>query len=405
MIIGVALLSICRVEEAVAGEIRIDPSFQAGSKIVFEQSMAYQANSKMKMLGSSERSKETTDLVATLSMNVASDGANRQTVTATIDRIRGGMSGVLGGGKIKIDTVGVEGSTDWQELAKITNEKKRMSVMMSEMMHGKTGDEIKMVIENDKLVKADAGANSEKLLFGPYMCDEAWIRLTTEFMHSGFPSGPVKQGARWSREVVYPVPGSMGQPGTPLEFNFTLDELRPQGGGRGTLAKISYQAKLDSPIRIESDAMMKRVSNVKSLTVTGVMHYDTKKRMFTQHDQSVSSAADVTVPGLEAKGTVTTQTTLGLKLLSFEPGAEAPGNSAGVTQADLIPERVWTDLKGRKLTATLVSLDSEVGKFRRNNGKTFDYPVRKLSTADRKLIAESNRAHGATAKAARERPN
>ena len=406
LIIGVALFALGWVEKALAQETSIDPIFQTGYKYVFEQSREQDMTTKMKMAGISERSKDSSNLVATLAMDVASDGDKRRTVSASIARIRGESPSPLSGDQVKFDTAEVKDEVDFQELAKMGDQKKASSLMLSSMMKNLMGQKVEMVIENNELVKADAGTDGEKLLFGPSLCDEAWIRLTVDFMCSGFPSVPVKQGRRWSRKVVYPTTSSAENAGTPLEFNFTLDEIRPQGNGKGMLAKISYQAKLDSPITSKSEELgQKRISNTKELTITGTMSYDAEKRMFTQHDQTISTAADVDMPDMGAKSSITTKTTLGVKLLSFEPSAGASDAPAGEEQTDMIAERVWTDLKGRELTATLISLESGVGKFRRDSGVLFDYPVKKLSKADRELIEETNREAAAKAESATEGSN
>ena len=94
---------------------------------------------------------------------------------------------------------------------------------------------------------------------------------------------------------------------------------------------------------------------------------------------------------LEVDESPTAETTPEMEQPSPEPDAGTPDNSVEEEPGDLIAERVWTDQKNRTLTAALVSLDSGVGKFRRNNGETFDYQVKKLSGADRKLIEETNR--------------
>jgi hypothetical protein len=74
------------------------------------------------------------------------------------------------------------------------------------------------------------------------------------------------------------------------------------------------------------------------------------------------------------------------------PTAETtPDNAAEEAPGDMIAERVWTDLRNRKLTAALISLDAGIGKFRRNDGKFYDWPVEKFSAADRKLIEEASR--------------
>ena len=94
---------------------------------------------------------------------------------------------------------------------------------------------------------------------------------------------------------------------------------------------------------------------------------------------------------LEVEESPTAETTPEMEQPSPEPDAGTPDNSEEEEPADMIAERVWTDQRNRTLTAALVSLDSGVGKFRRNNGEFFDYAVEKLSKADRKLIEETNR--------------
>ena len=62
-----------------------------------------------------------------------------------------------------------------------------------------------------------------------------------------------------------------------------------------------------------------------------------------------------------------------------------------IEPTDLIAERDWTDLQGRKLKATLVDAfrradGSYYGKFRKPDGTEFEYDVLKLSKTDRAMI-------------------
>ena len=87
-----------------------------------------------------------------------------------------------------------------------------------------------------------------------------------------------------------------------------------------------------------------------------------------------------------------TETTPEMEQASPEPDAGTPDNLVEEDSADMIAERVWTQgSTGRTLTAALVSLDGGIGTFRRDNGKSFDYAIKNLSAADRKLIEEATR--------------
>ncbi len=60
-------------------------------------------------------------------------------------------------------------------------------------------------------------------------------------------------------------------------------------------------------------------------------------------------------------------------------------------ERDLILEREWEDLKGRKLQAALKEVTKNesgayIGHFRRPNGEEFEYAILKLSRSDRELI-------------------
>lgn len=56
----------------------------------------------------------------------------------------------------------------------------------------------------------------------------------------------------------------------------------------------------------------------------------------------------------------------------------------------LVEERDWLNADGNKLTAALVSVEDGVGTFRKPTGATFDYPLEKLSEADRALAREAS---------------
>ena len=52
----------------------------------------------------------------------------------------------------------------------------------------------------------------------------------------------------------------------------------------------------------------------------------------------------------------------------------------------LVDERTWTDKEGRILKAAMISLEGNSGKFRRPNGRTFNFDITKLSEEDQTLI-------------------
>ncbi len=55
---------------------------------------------------------------------------------------------------------------------------------------------------------------------------------------------------------------------------------------------------------------------------------------------------------------------------------------------NLVEQREWTNADGRKMTATLLSLEGTTGKFRFPNGRQFDYDISNLSDDDQALIRD-----------------
>jgi hypothetical protein len=57
---------------------------------------------------------------------------------------------------------------------------------------------------------------------------------------------------------------------------------------------------------------------------------------------------------------------------------------------DLVAEREWTNAEGKKIKATLISVDGTKGQFRFPNGRSFDYDITSLSKEDQEMIAEKS---------------
>ena len=60
----------------------------------------------------------------------------------------------------------------------------------------------------------------------------------------------------------------------------------------------------------------------------------------------------------------------------------------------LIDERIWTNDKGKKLKASLISLEGNTGNFRFSNGRKFNYDITKLSVEDQTLIKNKSNIEG-----------
>ena len=56
---------------------------------------------------------------------------------------------------------------------------------------------------------------------------------------------------------------------------------------------------------------------------------------------------------------------------------------------NLVEKRTWTSSDGRKLDATLKSLDGKSGTFIRPNGKSFKLDITKLSEEDQAVITKA----------------
>ena len=55
----------------------------------------------------------------------------------------------------------------------------------------------------------------------------------------------------------------------------------------------------------------------------------------------------------------------------------------------LFEERQWTNSNGKALTAALLAVDKQSGKFRRNDGSRFAYPLKNLQPEDQELIEKA----------------
>jgi hypothetical protein len=55
----------------------------------------------------------------------------------------------------------------------------------------------------------------------------------------------------------------------------------------------------------------------------------------------------------------------------------------------LVEEKTWTNNNGNTLIASLASVIKGVGNFEGADGKSFKYPIEKLSEEDQKLIKDT----------------
>ena len=78
-------------------------------------------------------------------------------------------------------------------------------------------------------------------------------------------------------------------------------------------------------------------------------------------------------------------------------GVDADSGSSSGSKSRLLPDapkpvidsRTWTNEAGKKITASVLSIDGDKVKFKLSNGKEVNYPIAKLSDEDQELIKES----------------
>ena len=67
-------------------------------------------------------------------------------------------------------------------------------------------------------------------------------------------------------------------------------------------------------------------------------------------------------------------------------GRPAAASGPAPQNAELIPQRVWTNAKGRTMTAALLAVEGDTAKFKMANGSVLSYPVADLAAADQETI-------------------
>ena len=236
---------------------------------------------------------------------------------------------------------------------------------------------------------------------GPY------IIQTLDFLNGARSPGPVKQGDRWKRKMTFrsPVDTTWNvetlEDGVPVEFSFRYDGIHRLPGGQERALKISYEAEieLDKALPVEKESG--KASMKTQGKVTGALYYDPRKRMFTRHERSLQTASeereerriefdDLPIREKSSKD-AKLEATLEWRLVSIEPPVGPADQPEGDAAEDLIAERVWTNLEGRRLTAALIRFEEGKGTFRRPDGSVFEYPITKLSESDRKTLEENLR--------------
>ena len=97
-------------------------------------------------------------------------------------------------------------------------------------------------------------------------------------------------------------------------------------------------------------------------------------------DVSVADGAKVIVKNLPA-------TSVALVRIDLTASTATPAKNGGV----LVADREWSsaDPNARKILAALISVSNGIGHFKRPDGNTFDYPLNKLSAADRQIAEDA----------------
>jgi hypothetical protein len=134
------------------------------------------------------------------------------------------------------------------------------------------------------------------------------------------------------------------------------------------------QAKAELPILLKSGSATK--ASGETWSGGGTANAQTLGTL----DVSVADGAKVIVKNLPA-------TSVALVRIDLTASTATPAKSSGV----LVADREWSsaDPIARKILAALVSVSNGIGHFKRPDGSTFDYPLNKLSAADRKVAEDA----------------
>lgn len=134
------------------------------------------------------------------------------------------------------------------------------------------------------------------------------------------------------------------------------------------------QAKPELPILLKSGSAAK-VSG-ETWSGGGTSNAQTKGAL----EVSIAGGAKVIVKNLPA-------TSVALVRIDLTASAAKPAKNGGV----LVADREWSsaDPNARKILAALISVSNGIGHFKRPDGSTFDYPLNKLSAADRKIAEDA----------------
>ena len=134
------------------------------------------------------------------------------------------------------------------------------------------------------------------------------------------------------------------------------------------------QAKAELPISLKSGSATKVTGE--SWSGGGSANAQTMGTL----DVSLAGGAKVIVKNLPA-------TSVALVRIDLTASAATPAKNSGI----LVADREWSsaDPNARKILAALVSVSNGTGHFKRPDGSTFDYPLNKLSAADRKVAEDA----------------
>jgi hypothetical protein len=350
---------------AIAQEVHFKPMFEPGVKYVFKQVLESETKRKIKAFGETVSTKDDVDTELTFALKVQEFVGGTQKAELVFERVRGTMP-IMG------DNISYDTDSEVKSSEDVPDGYFDLDSMAQNSYKDLIGKPRELSFDAEGRLIGDAEDDTNAM--GPLILSQNWGAHFVKFMTEGLPENPILPGFRWKHNHLIPV-GSFGN--VPIMVDYTFVGLKNVPHGAKGQAMISYVAVLDKETdsRENSSALGMMLGGVKTkitkMRMTGSLYFDPSRNIFIKHVRVIefeSESADDD------------------DLSVVEKAKEE--YSTDLISANLIAERVWTNATGQKMTAALFKVEAGIGKFRRADGREFDYEISKFSDPDQKLISD-----------------
>ena len=349
---------------SIAQEVHFKPIFEPGVEYVFKQVLESETRQKISAFGETMSDKSDADTEFTFALKVQEFVGGTQKAELVFERVRGTMS-VMG------DNTSFDTDSEVKSSEDVPDGYIDLDSMTANIYKGLIGEprELSFDAEGRLIGDAEDDTNAMDPLIQLQNGGVHFVKFLTE----GLPENPILPGFRWKHNHSIPA-GTFGR--VPIRVDYTFVGLKNVPHGAKGQAMVSYVAVLDKETESRGDTVLGMLFGdvkikITKMRMTGSLYFDPSRNIFTKHVRVIEFESESSGDDLSAVAKVKEE------------------SSTDLVSANLIAERVWTNANGQKMTAALFKVEAGIGKFRRADGREFDYEISKFSDPDQKLISDA----------------